>query len=468
MAAVCDMEKNIRQIVVIGGGPGGYVAALRAAMMGAEVTVIEKERLGGTCLNRGCIPTKSFLNSAEAFEAVKEAGNFGIEVNGTSRADFRTVVQRKDEITNQLVSGIGFLFKKRGVKKIEGTGKLLSAKEVEITLPDSSVKVIGADAVILATGSQALVPPMFGYDGNLVITSDEALRLTKLPKSILIVGGGVIGCEFGQFYKKLGADVWIVEMADQILPMEDKETADILAKELKRNGVNLHTGCKVELVKKNVDSVTVTLSDGREITAECMLLSIGRKPNIEGSGIENTGISVHEGKIVTNAHMETNIKGIYAIGDIVNSPFLAHVASKEGIIAAENAMGRESNMTYHAVPRCVYTDPEIAGVGITEQEAVKSRMNYRLGKFSFAGIGKALVTGKTKGIVKVIVDENDVIRGASIVGPHATELLAELTLAVELGLTAEQIGNVIHPHPTLTEALMEAVHDVHGKSVHAF
>lgn len=456
------------KIAVIGGGPGGYVAAIKAAQLGAETILIEQKKLGGTCLNIGCIPTKALLTSTDIYKVVEQSKNYGINISGDISADIDRINKRKVQISGQLVKGIGFLLKKNGVKVIEGYGKLTGKNSIQIIKPNGEVDIIEADKIILATGSNPIVPDLFPYDGEKVITSDEALFLDEIPKSMIIVGGGVIGCEFGQYYQKMGTKVTIIEMIDQLLPNEDIDTANELKKQFQSEGIECFTGTKVEKVHVT-DEVTATLSSGENITAELMLVAIGRKANISNIGVEELGLEVEKGKIIVNDNMETSIEGIYAIGDIINTPFLAHVASKEGVVAVENALGKnKSTVNYKAVPRCVYTDPEVASVGLTEKEAQSKGIDIKVGKFKMIGIGKALVAGKTQGFVKVITDNKDVIIGASIVGAHATDLLTELSLAVHLKLTAKQVGDVIHPHPTLSEALMEACHDVHKESVHAF
>ena len=455
------------KIAVIGGGPGGYVAAIKAAQLGAETILIEQKKVGGTCLNIGCIPTKALLTSTALYKAVQQAEQYGINITGEVKIDLNTVNQRKEEIVGQLVRGVGFLLKKNGVKIMEGFGKITGRNTIAVRKAEHEAEIITADKIIIATGSKPLVPDLFPYDGQKVITSDQALFLDEIPRSLLIVGGGVIGCEFGQYYQKIGTKVSIIEMLDQLLPNEDPDTASELSKQFKSDGMECFTGTKVEKVDVN-NHVTAILSSGDQITADLMLVAIGRKANISNIGLGELGIEVENGKIKVNQYMETSIDGIYAIGDVINTPFLAHLASKEGIVAVENALGNKTTVNYQAVPRCVYTEPEVAAVGLTEKEAQAKGIKSKVGKFRMAGIGKALVIGKTQGFVKVITDNNGVIIGASIVGAHATDLLAELSLAVHFGLTAKQVGEVIHPHPTLSEALMEACHDVDQASVHAY
>ena len=455
------------KIAVIGGGPGGYVAAIKAAMLGAEVTVIEKRRVGGTCLNVGCIPTKALLASSSMLMNIKEAKDFGINIDGKIKADFSAIMARKDKIVNQLISGIEFLFEKRGVNLVNGFGKLVDKNTIEVTKEDGSKEMITADKIILANGSVPIVPPMFPYDGKTVITSDEVLGLTQLPESMLIVGGGVIGCEIGQFLRTLGTEVTIVEMNEQLLPFEDKDVAKQLQRQFKKDKIKVLTGIGVQTCEVIDNQVVATLSNGKQVKAQYALVAVGRKPNLAGSGVEELGIEMERGKIVVNENLETNVEGIYAIGDLIDTPFLAHVASKEGMIAVENAFGKSKVVNYTAVPRCVYTEPEVAGVGKTEKQLESEGCEYHVGQFDFRALGKAQAIGHFQGFIKVLADKDDKIIGASVVGPHATDLLTELSLAVHLGLTVEQVGDVIHAHPTLSEGLMEALHDVHGECIHA-
>ena len=455
------------KIAVIGGGPGGYVAAIKAAMLGAEVTVIEKGRVGGTCLNVGCIPTKALLASSSMLMNIKEAKDFGINIDGEIKPDFSAIMARKDKIVNQLISGIEFLFEKRGVNLVNGFGKLVDKNTVEVTKADGTVEMINADKIILANGSVPIVPPMFPYNGKNVITSDEVLGLTELPKSMLIVGGGVIGCEIGQFLRTLGTEITIIQRDNQLLSFEDKDVAKQLQRQFKKDKIKVITETGVEACEVVGDDVVSTLSNGKKITTQYVLVAVGRKPNLTNSGVEELGIEMNRGKIVVNENLETNVEGIYAIGDLIDTPFLAHVASKEGIVAVENAFGKNKVVDYTAVPRCIYTEPEVAAVGKTERQLESEGCEYNVGQFDFRALGKAQAIGHFQGFIKVLANSEDKIVGASIVGPHATDLLTELSLAVHLGLTVEQVGDVIHAHPTLSEGLMEALHDVHGECVHA-
>ena len=457
------------KVAVIGGGPGGYVAALKAAMLGAEVTVIEKNKLGGTCLNVGCIPTKALLASSDVLRTVKEAKNFGINVEGEVKPDFEAIVARKQKITDELVAGIQFLFDKRGVKKIDGFGKLIDKNTIEVTKEDGSVEEVKADKIILANGSIPTVFPFMPYNGKNVITSDEVLSLEKLPKSLVVIGGGVIGSEIGQFYASLGTKVTIVEVLPQILGRMDSEGAKALARQFKKDKIKVMCNVATDSFEVSDDMVKLNLNNGKSLEAEVVLLCTGRKPNLANSGVAEAGVKMTDrGFIEVNEYMETNLEGVYAIGDIIPGAMLAHVASAEGMVAAENAVkGNSETVNYKSIPSCVYTEPEVAGVGKTEDELKAEGVEYHVGKFDFRGLGKAKAIGKIQGFIKVLVDKDDVIIGATLVGPHCTDLLTELSLAVGLGLKAKDVGKVIHAHPSLSEGIMEALHDVHGECVHS-
>ncbi|MEO1814374.1 MAG: dihydrolipoyl dehydrogenase [Acetobacterium sp.] len=453
------------KITIIGAGPGGYEAAIMASKLGAEVTVIEKNEVGGTCLNVGCIPTKALLASSDVLTTSLEAEKFGV-FNDHTTADLEQIIERKDKLVSGLVKGIEFLFESNGVNLVRGSGKMIDSKTVEVKRNDGAVETLVSDKILLATGSVPICPEMFHYDGKKVITSTEALALKTPPKSMIVVGGGVIGCELGQFFSRLGTQITIVEMADQILISEDESVAKQLLRQFKREKIKVLTANGVADVNVQDSGVEVTLTNGKTLEAEMMLLSIGRSSFSKGLNLEAVGIIVDQkGHIPVDDRLETSVKGIYAVGDLINTPYLAHVASKEGIIAAENMLGENKTGVHKAIPRCVYTQPQVAAVGVTEKEAQQRGIPYKIGSFDFRSLGKAQIIAKIQGQIKIIVDEKDVIIGASIVGPEATELLTELTMAVHLGLTAEVLGDVIHPHPTLSEAIMEALHDVHGKSI---
>lgn len=456
-----------KKIVFIGAGPGGYVGAIRAAKLGADVTVVENDRVGGTCLNRGCIPTKALLASSDVLTAIKEAEEFGIHIDGRVSPDIGAMMDRKDKIVDRLVKGIEFLFEKNNVKMIKGTGRITDKNEVTVLKCDGSSETLKADAIVVATGSSPARIPIFPYDGKRVLTSDEALNLRLLPSSMIIVGAGVIGCEFGMFFNNLGTSITVVEMMDHALPLEDKEIGREMEKVLKRKKIKLMLSAKIVKAEIIDNGVKATLDSGEAIEAEIMLVAIGRKANIQGLGLEQAGVRVENGRIPVDKFMKTNIDSIYAVGDVVPGPQLAHIASAEAECAVENIMGNKCSMDYSAVPRGVFTDPEVAGVGLTEEEALARGYRIKKGVFDFRGLGKAQAMGQLTGKVKVIADEiTGKILGASILGPHATDLIQELVAGIKYGLTAEELSAAIHSHPTLSEAVMEALKDVNGDAIH--
>lgn len=459
------MEKE--QVVVVGGGPGGYVASIRAAQLGANVILIEKDKVGGTCLNRGCIPTKALLGSTHVIDTIRRAKEFGIEVKEV-QPNFPRIMKRKEQIVRQLVQGINQLCRAHKIQLINGTATIVSPQNIKVETSQGTENV-KADKIIIATGSTPVQPPLFDFAHPAVLTSDNTLELTEVPQSLLIVGAGVIGLEFACIFSTLGTRITMVEMMDQILPTEDVRIAMQMQQILSERDIVFYIKTKVEgITDYSSNGVTAKLGNGEEITAEKMLVSIGRRPNSKDLGLENVGIATGQiGNIQVDEKMETNVSGIYAVGDAVGGIMLAHVASAEGIVAAENAMGISSKMDYSTVPTCIYTSPEVASVGLTVDKAEANGKKVRTGRFPFAASGKALTIGEDDGLVRLVVDEEtDHVIGAQIIGPHATELIAEVALAVKYGLTAEQIGSVIHAHPTLSESIMEAAENVHGKSIH--
>lgn len=456
-----------KRIVFIGAGPGGYVGAIRAAQRGADVTVVEKDAVGGTCLNRGCIPTKALLACSDVLTAIGEAKDFGIDIDGKITPDIAAMMDRKDKVVERLVKGIEALFKANNVKRLTGMGKITGQNQVTVTYPDGSSEKLEADAIVIATGSSPARIPIFPYDGVKVLTSDEALEMRKIPKSMIIVGAGVIGCEFGMFFNTLGTSVTIIEMMSHALPLEDAQMGLEMGKVMKRKKIKLMTGTKIEKAELTETGVKASLEGGKEVEAEVMLVAIGRKANIKDLGLEEMGIQVERGRIPVDEYMRTNVEGIYAIGDVVPGAQLAHLASAEAECAVANILGEEIKMDYSAVPRGVFTDPEVAGVGMTEEEALKAGYAIKKGEFAFRGLGKAQAMGQFLGTVKIIADhETDKVLGASIIGPHATDLIQEITVGIKYGLTARELGGTIHSHPTLTEAVMEALQDVNDEAVH--
>lgn len=465
-----DMEESGMRITIIGGGPGGYEAAIYAAKKGAEVILVEKERIGGTCLNRGCIPTKVFLASYDILETVERAKDFGIEISGEVKVDYPAVLARKNKVMNSLVKGIQFLLKKNHVTVIEGFGSLVDKNTVKVKKSDGTEDTFSTDYVILATGSVPVTPPLFQYDGKRVITSDEVLDFEQVPKSMIIVGGGVIGCEIGQFLAAMGTQVAIVEALPRLLASMDEDVNKYLQRQFKKDKIKVLCGESIAEVKPFDDHVEVVLASGQSLSAEYVLAAIGRAPFTKGSGIEHAGVEMTErGRAAVNEYLQTSVDNIYAIGDIIDTPCLAHVASKEGCIAVDNIMGAKKAATYHAVPGCVFTNPEIAAVGKMEfqlkEEGKEAGKDYKTGTFEFKGLGKAQASGHISGFVKVIADAEDVLIGAVIAGARASDMLQVLTTAVQMKLKAAEAADSIFPHPAMCEAVMEALHDIHGMSV---
>lgn len=458
-----------KSIIIVGGGPGGYVAAIRAAQLGAQVTLIEKDTLGGTCLNLGCIPTKALLQSADILARIRHAETFGISVEKVS-IDFSAVTKRKEAVVKRLVAGVTSLLRKNRIKVIKGIGTLVDSRTVGI-LGESDK--INADSIIIATGSKPSTVSIKGIDEPGVITSDEALTMGQLPKSIVIIGGGVIGLEFAQIMHRMGSEVTIVEMMPQILPTEDTEIANMLEEVLKKEGIEIFTNATVTSIrsaKQEEKVVSFTTRDGngeRERIAEKVLLSVGRCPYTDDLGVNKLGLAMDNDRLVVNEQMETNIPGVYAIGDVVGGLMLAHVAMDEGKCAVENVMGADCKIDYRAIPRCVYTSPEVAGVGLTETDAKEEYGNIKVGRFPFTASGRALILNETAGMAKIIADASyGEILGVHIIGPQATELVAEAVLGIRMEATFEDIASTIHAHPTLSEAVMEAALNAGGKTIH--
>lgn len=456
------------KIAILGAGPGGYVAALRAAQLGAEVTVIEESEVGGTCLNWGCIPTKTLIASAEALHKTKNAADFGLDFSGSVSPNIRKIMERKQKVVDIQVKGIRGLFKSWGVKLLEGRGLIINPKKIRVTLKDGAAQEIDADRIIISTGSKPARISQFPFDGKMILSSDHAVTLDVIPKSLLIIGAGVIGCEFAFIYREFGSEVTMVEMMPRAVSTEDEEISALLERELKKNKIKLITNTGVQKVDVKEDSVAATLSDGRTIEAEKVLVSIGRAVNSRDVGLETIGVKTgNRGEILVNEKMETNVEGIYAVGDVVGGIMLAHLASREGLVAAENAVGGNALMKYDVVPAAIFTSPEIASVGLREHQVKEKNITYKVGRFQFRALGKAHAMGEIAGLFKIISEEaTDKILGAHIIGPHASDLIHEVAVAMEGGLTAKDIAHTIHAHPTLAEGIMEAAEDVHGTAVH--
>lgn len=454
-----------KRIVVIGGGPGGYVAAIRASQLGGEVHIIESNNLGGTCLNVGCIPTKALLHTAELFHTVKESAAIGLLADSV-RVDWDILQKHKASVVNRLVRGVEGLLKANKVVIHKGVAKLSGSHTVQIEGGDS----ITSDIIILAPGSETVRLRFPGAELNGVIDSTAALSLPEIPPSIIIVGGGVIGVEFAALYRSLGAKVTVVEMLPQILPPVDGQIAAIIRKELSRQGVEFYTSARLTEVREIPDGLEARVvidNEEKAFTAKNVLIAVGRKPRISNLGLEEAGIKIERGAVVVDDNFETNVPGIYAIGDCNARIMLAHAASAQGIAAVEHAAGHKNAYNGKVIPYCIYTSPEAAGVGLTEEQARSRGVNYKVGVFPLSANGKSMVEGCQNGLVKIITEDRlGEIIGAHIVGPRATDLIGEIAMAMNLEATAEELISTIHPHPTVSESLAEAALNVNGKAIH--
>ena len=465
------MDNNY-DLIVIGAGPGGYVAAIRAAQLGQKTAIIDKQWLGGVCLNVGCIPSKSLLKNADvAHTLLKRGKELGFSFENLN-LDYSVAVKRSRKVSNRLVKGIGFLMKKNGIDVHMGVAKLVAKGTVEVTDKDGGVSSLQAKNIIVATGASAMVPPAWKVDGEKVLTYLEAITQEKLPESVVIIGSGAIGVEFATVWNSYGVDVTIVEMLPRIVPMEDEEISAELAKALKKRKIKMLTGHKVEAVEAVEDGVRVTVSAGdgeKVLEAEQALVAIGFRPNSATIGLEEVGVQIDErGFISIDEKMATNIPGIWAIGDVTGKLMLAHVGSAMGILAAEAIAGKETTpLNYEMMPRATYCQPQVASFGITEAQAIERGHEIKVVKFPFQANGKALGLGEYAGWVKLIMDEkDDQILGAHLIGPEVTELLPELTLAQMMELTPTEIARNVHAHPTLSETLMEVAHAAEGMAIH--
>ncbi|WP_299088112.1 dihydrolipoyl dehydrogenase [uncultured Metabacillus sp.] len=466
-------------LVILGGGTGGYVAAIRASQLGLKTAVVEKRKLGGTCLHKGCIPSKALLRSAEVFATAKKSSEFGVEISEVT-VDFLKVQERKARIVEQLHNGVQQLMKKGKIDVYEGTGRILGPSifspmpgtiSVEMNNGEENEMLIPKN-VIIATGSRPRSLPGLEIDGEVVLTSDEALELTSLPKSMIIVGGGVIGIEWASMLSDFGVEITVLEYSERILPTEDIEISKEMERLMKKKGITIVTDCKVlpnTLEKGNQASIRAEhKGEEKSFIADKILLSVGRKANVEGIGLENTDIKTENGFIATNQFYQTKESHIYAIGDVIGGLQLAHVASHEGIIAVEHIANEKPILLEETfVPKCIYSSPEIASVGLTEDEAKTNGYKTKIGKFPFKAIGKALIFGEADGFVKLVVDEEtDDLLGVHMIGPHVTDMISEAGLARVLDATPWEVSHTIHPHPTLSEAIGEAALAVYGKAIH--
>lgn len=457
-------------LIVVGSGPGGYVAAIRASQLGMKTAIIEKAELGGICLNWGCIPTKALLKSANVFEYINHASDFGINIKGAD-ADFPAIIKRSREVANGMSNGIQFLMKKNKIDVIKGTAKLKAGKKVDVTGDDKKVTEYAANNIIIATGARSRELPNLPQDGKKIIGYREAMSLDKLPKKMVVVGSGAIGCEFAYFYNAMGVEVTIVEYLPNIVPLEDEEVSKQLERSFKKGGIKVMTNSAVESVdtKGTGCKVKVKTKKGEEII-ECdiVLSAVGIKRNIENIGLEEVGIVVDKDIIVTNDYYQTNIPGYYAIGDVTKGHALAHVASAEGIICVEKIKGMDVEpLDYGNIPGCTYCSPEVASVGMTEKMAKEAGYEIKVGKFPFSASGKASAAGHKDGFVKLIFDAKyGELLGGHMIGYNVTEMIAEIVAVRKLETTGHELIKTVHPHPTMSEAVMEAAAAAYGEVIH--
>ncbi|HEY6122864.1 MAG TPA: dihydrolipoyl dehydrogenase [Pyrinomonadaceae bacterium] len=460
-------------VTIIGSGPGGYVAAVRAGQLGLKTALVEKDtRLGGTCTLRGCIPTKQMLMSAHVFEQMKHAADFGVQASAIQLA-FADVQKRKEKVVMKNSKGIEFLMKKNKVTVFKGTGKLALPGKVEVTAQDGSKQTIQSRAIIIATGSVVRPIPGFDTDGERVVNSDHILELKDTPKSLIVMGAGAVGVEFASVYSRFGAETTIVELLPRLVPLEDEEISKEFERSFRKRGVKSQVDTTLDKLERTENGIRVSGKTAKgeavSLEAEMLLVAVGRMPYTTGLGLEGTKIKVEKGSIQVNEYMQTGEPGVYAIGDVVPTPLLAHLASKEGIVAVEHIAGDKHvrPINLRLVPNCTYCDPEIASVGLTEAKARELGYKVKIGKFPFSASGKARILGEEEGFVKVVSEEKyDEILGVHILGPHATELIAEACVAMQLESTAEELGRTMHAHPTVSEAVMEAAEGVHNQAIH--
>ncbi|MEA1962096.1 MAG: dihydrolipoyl dehydrogenase [Bacillota bacterium] len=454
----------MKDLVIIGGGPGGYVAAIRARQLGMEVTLAEKERVGGTCLNRGCIPTKAYYKNAEFLRSLERLNEFGVGGISDWRFDLEAARFRKESVVGNLVSGVEDLLKANGVEVISGAASIESPGQVMVNGQRLETKQI-----LIATGSENAVLPIPGTDLPGVVSSTEILDLTNVPKRIVIIGGGVIGMEFACIFRAFGSEVTVFEASENILGGLDGELVKRMKVFTKKQGIQVHTGVSVQKIEKSETTLQV-YAEGKKgnliEASDIVLVSAGRRPCTSELNLDKIGIKTDKGFIKVDDRFRTSVPGIFAIGDVIGGQMLAHLASEEGKAVVEQMAGMESQVAYHAVPSCIFTFPEIASVGLSQEDAKNRGIECKVGKFQMAANGKAMTMGERDGIVKVIADEEDRILGVHIIGPHASDLILEAIYMVKEGLTIAQVSGTIHPHPTLGEALMEAVMDVHKEAIH--
>ncbi|MBW8333180.1 MAG: dihydrolipoyl dehydrogenase [Prolixibacteraceae bacterium] len=458
-------------LIVLGSGPGGYVAAIRAAQLGLNVGVVEKENLGGICLNWGCIPTKSLLKSAQAFEYAVHAADYGVTISGEIKPDFGAMVKRSRGVADGMSKGIQYLFTKNKIEEIKGYGKLVDKTSVEVTDESGKRTIHSAKNIIIATGARSRELPNLEQDGEKIIGYREAMSLPKQPKSMVVVGSGAIGSEFAYFYQSIGTEVTLIEFLPNVVPNEDEEVSKLLERSFKKMKMKVLTNASVESVDTSgkLCKVTVKTKKGEEIIeAEIVLSAVGIAPNLENIGLEDVGIELENGRVKVNEFYQTNVETVFAIGDIIAGPALAHVASAEGIVCVEKIAGLNPHpIDYSTIPGCTYTNPEVASLGMTEQKAKAAGHEIKVGKFPFSASGKASASGQKDGFVKLIFDAKyGELLGAHLIGANVTEMIAELVVAKKLEITGHELIKSIHPHPTMSEAIMEAAAAAYGEVIH--
>ena len=462
------MEKF--DVIVIGSGPGGYVAAIRASQLGFNTAVVEMSELGGICLNWGCIPTKALLKSAQAYNYAKNCAEFGFSASEVT-ADIEAIVSRSRNISESMNKGIEYLFKKNKITLIKGIGKLLPGKQLQVTSDDGSIAIYRADHIIIATGARAASLPFAPIDGNKIISYRQALVPSKLPKSLVVIGSGAIGSEFAFFYRVLGVEVTLIEYLDRVLPIEDDEVSAQVSRSFRKMGMKVMVSSQVKSVDTTgeLSRITVLTKKGEEIVeAELVLSAVGVVPNTENLGLEAAGVETVKGKITVDQYYRSSIEGVYAIGDVISTPALAHVASAEAVCCVEAIAGLNPQpIDYSIIPACTYISPEVASVGMTERAAKEKGIAYKVGKFPFTASGKATAAGERDGFAKMVVDEQtDRVLGVHIVGANASEMIGGMVLACKLGATASSVMKTIFPHPTMSEAIMEAAAATHSEAIH--
>ncbi|MDP3013801.1 MAG: dihydrolipoyl dehydrogenase [Candidatus Subteraquimicrobiales bacterium] len=456
------------RIVVIGSGPGGYSAAIRSSQLGAEVFLIEKEYLGGICLNKGCIPSKVLLHVAQTYESFKKTKGFGISLDSPPRCDFKKVIEHKNKIVERLRIGMESQLKKQGTHFVNGIAKIATPNLIYVDTSNGGPEIIETDKIIIASGSEDLTLPVINLAEERILTATEVFNLSEIPENVIILGAGPVGVEFACLFNALGAEVSLIELLPQVLPQEDAELARAFQRVLELRGIRVFNGTRVERVDCGPECVTAHLSSEINIVGGVLISCIGRKPHLTGLGLENVDVLIEREAILVNEMMETTAPGIYAVGDVVGKAMVAHIASVEGLVAAENASGEGKAVDYSVIPSCVYSFPEIASVGIAKEKAEELGYKVKVAKSSFLTSGKAHILGETNGFIQIIVDkETHKILGCQIMGYGATEIIHEAALAIRLGATAKDLANLIHAHPTFSESYMEAARNIYGKGIYS-